>query len=467
MNKISLKYLLNTFIAFTTLLFSHAAVSQTDTTIARTFGGPFYEEGNQIIACAEGGYAMIGTTGSDQPNNTNFYLVRIDQNFNCLWSANYGGLGIEKGFSIVENDEGDFLLCGYTNSYGEGGYDILVYKVNSEGDLIWQKTFGGSDWDFSKKMIKHPEDGYLICGNTYSIGNGGSDAYLLHINEDGVLLNEWTFGDEGDEEFNDLIVYNSTIYLCGAIKQNPNWSASVWSVDLQSGEVNWQHLDGATGKDYKAYGITTDGGRLYVCGEQDTQTFASGYYEYLTFDGELTYYLIPVEYSNSYFYKQIAVMNDNVYVIGTTRAFGMGGADGFLYRFHLDNYYTGGLFYGGTADDSFTSFLLEEGKIVFSGARQSSETQQWQALAILYTKSNLESENNMNPVDQTCFTVDVDDANISKPISIEQYSIYDITGKLILNNERNSIENIFLKVNSGFYLIVSHDKTIIKKVIIP
>ncbi|MFM9985415.1 MAG: hypothetical protein ACKVOK_09315, partial [Flavobacteriales bacterium] len=185
--------------------FACALSAQEDTAYVRTYGGPYFEEGRQIIECASGGYAVIGTTGSDVANNTNFYLLRLDANLECMWSKSLGGLEVEKGYSIVEDENQHLFLCGYTNSEGAGGYDILLIKTNSEGDEQWRKTYGGEDWDFAYKIIAHPEEGFLICGKTYSMGNGGSDGYLLHVDVEGEIISEWTYGGEGDDEFVDVV----------------------------------------------------------------------------------------------------------------------------------------------------------------------------------------------------------------------------------------------------------------------
>lgn len=458
---LTIKYAIVTII---TMMLSFCGNAQLDTAIVRTFGGPYYEEGRQIIECAEGGYAIIGTTGSDQLNNTNFYLLRLDEELNCLWSQNYGGAEVEWGYSIVEDANNNLLVCGYTNSYGEGGYDILVYKVDPLGNVLWQKTYGGSDWDFAYKMIAHPEEGYLICGKTYSYGNGGSDAYLLHISEDGNLIDEWTYGGEGDDEFRDLDFTNeSSIILCGHTSVDGISQASVWSLGINSEEIIWQHINGDGLNNFKALSVQCTENRIYVSGERGSGDLHFGYYQYLSFDNEQTYWF-SIDQSNSDSFQQIQYFDNSVTLVGYSYAFGFGAQDCLLYRFTDElHYYEGGIHYGGTADDYFSSFLIDSTKMVFTGARQNPATDAWQMLVMLYTKTVLETENNMAPENQTCFTVDIEEFYSSQNEMIK-FSVYDITGRLIIEEKETSIDKLQSGLNSGLYVIVSSDFSLVKKI---
>ena len=131
-----------------------------DTVLVRSYGGPHFEQANDIIRCSAGGYAVVGTTGSNETGNTDIFMARFDDDLNCIWSNNYGGSDVEWGLSLVEDWSGNLLAVGYTLSSGAGSYDALVLKVDAEGDFMWQQTFGGDDWDFGKKIIAHPHGGF-------------------------------------------------------------------------------------------------------------------------------------------------------------------------------------------------------------------------------------------------------------------------------------------------------------------
>ncbi|MDZ4822598.1 MAG: hypothetical protein SH856_03995 [Flavobacteriales bacterium] len=214
-SKFVIRYFFRLFILILYVSASPSGVIAQDEAIVRTYGGPYYEEGRQIIECSDYGYIVIGTTGSDQLNNTDFYLLRLDDDLNCVWSKNLGGVEVEWGYSIVEDAFGTFYICGYTNSFGNGAYDALVYRVDANGEIIWQHTYGGTDWDFVYKIIAHPTSGFLLCGKTYSQGAGSSDGWLFHIDAFGNMVDEWVYGGLGEDEFVDVEVTEDGRVVCG------------------------------------------------------------------------------------------------------------------------------------------------------------------------------------------------------------------------------------------------------------
>lgn len=441
-------------LSYTALLITTAQAQQ-DTAIVRTYGGPYYEEGKEIIECAAGGYAIIGTTGSDQLNNTNIYLLRIDGNLNCVWNRNYGGADVEWGYSLVENAQGQLLLCGYTNSQGHGGYDILVIKVDEDGNVIWQQTYGGTDWDFGYKIIAHPTDGYLICGKTYSYGNGGSDGYLLHINEDGNIINEWTYGSEGDDELRDMDIIPETqeLIIFGTSEVDGLMCASTRKLDINTGGIVWEHQESDNSNNFYANAIHCNNESIFLVGVKKHETLEHSYYRQLSQNGEeLSFFLESPQ--NSYVFNDIKFFNDHINVVGGSRVYGYGGMDCIMYRLSLSGIFEGGFFYGDTADDFFSSLIIDDEKMVLTGARQNPQTQQWQLLVMLYNREILSSEGNMDPIDNGCMTVGIEIPPVAESLKTDfPCIVYDLTGKIILQNVPFDQIKLGKNIADGLYII--------------
>ena len=85
-------------------------IAQADTLWLKEFGGSSFEQANEIIRCSQGGYAMVGTTGSNETGSTDIFITRLDEELNCIWSANFGGSNVEWGVGIVEDFSGNFLV---------------------------------------------------------------------------------------------------------------------------------------------------------------------------------------------------------------------------------------------------------------------------------------------------------------------------------------------------------------------
>ena len=350
--------------------FAFQSSAQLDTAIVRTYGGPYFEEGKQIIECASGGYAIIGTTGSDQINNTNFYLLRLDSDLNCMWNKVLGGSDVEWGQSLVEDDAGNFMLCGYTNSEGAGGYDVLVIKVDAIGEVIWKKTYGGSDWDFGYKIIKHSQTGFLLCGKTYSYGNGGSDAYLLHIDDAGEVLHEWTYGGAGEDGFNSVLLLDDGQIIVGGHEQSANDQRFAWLISLGIDYViQWQKLyeqfDNGSINDIKK----SNDDFFLITGEYLTPGNPNnGFYEKLDAFGESSFF----QSSNEFSVQSIAEGEDYLYVAGNTSLFGAGGSAALILRLDLYSTWLNGAAFGGVYDEAAHDLFIDsDNAVLLLGASSS------------------------------------------------------------------------------------------------
>ncbi|MBK7667341.1 MAG: hypothetical protein IPJ32_08340 [Sphingobacteriaceae bacterium] len=104
------------------------------------------------------------------------------------WEKSYGGFNNDIGKSIIQLADSGFVIAGYTNSFGAGGYDMLVVRTDKAGTLIWQKTFGGLDWDFANAVKTTPlGDSLIIVGSTYSFGYGKMDGYIVKTDLNGIF----------------------------------------------------------------------------------------------------------------------------------------------------------------------------------------------------------------------------------------------------------------------------------------
>ena len=165
----------------------------------RTYGGIYSDYGSEIIETDDRGFLAVGTTGSSGAGRDDVFLVKVDSAGNLQWGRTYGGPEMDVGYSVCQSEDGRYLVVGGTMSFGAGSYDVFAFKVDSSGDVLWSKTYGGSGWD-EAFSVKRVNGGYVIAGMTNSFGSGGYDFYLLRIDENGDTLWSATFGGSGWEE---------------------------------------------------------------------------------------------------------------------------------------------------------------------------------------------------------------------------------------------------------------------------
>lgn len=238
---------------------------QAQTTWQHTYGGYSTDEGNSVLVNAEGNYLIVGSTGSFGAGGGDVYVLLLDPTGQKIWSTTLGGAGVEQGRQAVQALDGGYVIVGTTNSSGSGGYDGYVVKIDALGNPVWERTFGGADWDFLHSIAHSDDGGYVVAGQTHSAGNGGGDAWVLKLDEAGFMQWERTYGGDEEDFARSIITTMEDGYMiAGGISTAMDQNA--WLVNLDSaGEVIWDVQVGGDSLDYANSVIqTADGGYAAV-----------------------------------------------------------------------------------------------------------------------------------------------------------------------------------------------------------
>jgi len=161
----------------------------------KTYGGKDDDDARCILKVDNGYIFAAGSRSFNR--NGGVWIVKVDENGNEIWNKTYGGKEHEIGYSIIETDDG-YLVGGITSSYGHGGYDIWVIKIDENGNEIWNKTYGGAGEEYGGILMK-TTDGYIILGETFSYGKGGEDIWAIKVDENGNEIWNKTYGSIGDD----------------------------------------------------------------------------------------------------------------------------------------------------------------------------------------------------------------------------------------------------------------------------
>jgi hypothetical protein len=151
----------------------------------KTIGGPHHEEGNSLIQTADGGYAIAGATTSFGAGLLDVYVVKLDANGNLQWTKTIGGPESEEGVSLIQTSDGGYAIAGLTQSFGAGEDDVYVVKLDANGNLQWTKTIGGPESEEGVSLIQTSDGSYVFAGTTRSFGAGGRDVYVVKLDKNG------------------------------------------------------------------------------------------------------------------------------------------------------------------------------------------------------------------------------------------------------------------------------------------
>ncbi|MCI3939358.1 T9SS type A sorting domain-containing protein [Chryseobacterium aahli] len=210
------------------------------------------------------------TSENKQNNGYDFLLVKLNQQGEEVWEKYFSGQNHDFLSATVATQEGGFLLAGTSYSgkgldkkdSGKGGSDIWLIRINEFGDEIWQKTLGSSSDEEAKAVIQTTDFGFFVAGNVQNApkGHGSKDVIVSKIDKNGKELSQIIIGGKGLDEVEKMIptidggallgIYSRS--TIGGSKKTENFGeGDFWIVKLnKEGKVEWEKNFGGKGDDH-------------------------------------------------------------------------------------------------------------------------------------------------------------------------------------------------------------------------
>jgi hypothetical protein len=232
-----------------------------------TFKGKGSSAGWSVQVAIDGGYIIAGyTKASVAEGGNNVYLVKTDLRGELEWEKYFGGTYYDRGHSVQVTGDGGYIIAGETESFGAGKSDVYLIKTNSNGELEWNKTYGGPENDIGWCVRVTSDGGYIIAGLTDSYGVGGSDVYLVKTDSNGKLMWEKAFGRAGYDRGYCVQVTDDGGYVISGFVTASNVSLGydVYLVKTDSnGDLEWEKTFGGPDHDMGwCVQVTSDGGYI-------------------------------------------------------------------------------------------------------------------------------------------------------------------------------------------------------------
>ncbi|MCD4774465.1 MAG: T9SS type A sorting domain-containing protein [Candidatus Aegiribacteria sp.] len=234
-----------------------------DTLWTKTYGGSLKDEGETVVITEDQGFAIAGYTYSYGAGDKDFYLIRTDSSGDTLWTKTYGGSGDDLAWSVAAVPGGGFIVAGRTASSGAGSWDVWLVRTNADGDMLWNKTFGGGGWDSALEVQCTADSGFIVNGYTMSSGAGQTDYYMLKIDASGNLLWSRTYGGSNYDNGTCIEQLPDGGYLLGGYtKSFGDTNGDFWIIRTDAnGDSLWSQIYGGSGTEQlNGMDLTFDGG---------------------------------------------------------------------------------------------------------------------------------------------------------------------------------------------------------------
>lgn len=272
----------------------------------RKYGSQYNDVAAAIATTSDGGILFTaGIGGLDSAGNPveggdiepgmgtgGFWLLRLNGSGDILWQNRFGGSSSDIPYAMALTQDKGCILVGATASsdgdvtfhYPGSFMDGWVLKVDSLGQLQWQKTLGGTGWDILSTVVPTREGGYVVAGYTESndgdvSGNhGGADGWVVKLDTEGSLEWQRTLGGTGNDQFNSVVLTADGGFALAGFTNSTNGDVSYslgggdgWVVKLDSlGNLQWDLSLGGSGSDFLRKIRQTEDGGFLVAGDSDS-----------------------------------------------------------------------------------------------------------------------------------------------------------------------------------------------------
>jgi subtilisin family serine protease len=256
-------------------------------------GGAADDASFSVTPTADGGYAVFGVTASFTNGSTDYIIYKLDADGHPVWQKNFGGAGEDTGTSVIQTTDAGFVLFGESNTFTNGGKDFLLFKLDVDGNKVARKNFGGLEDEIAlgpddaggNGIIQTADGGYAFCGQSKSYTNGLGDIVVYRINHNGALLWRKNFGGAADDEAHAIRqTADGGFVLAGSSQSFTNGGKDfvIYKLDADGNEV-WHKNYGGT-EDDAAFSIYQDAdGNYMVAGYSYSFCTTPGYPDFLLF----------------------------------------------------------------------------------------------------------------------------------------------------------------------------------------
>ncbi len=233
---------ISTFILFSFMFWAHVLSQTPDTLWTKSFGGNGEDWiGSSVTQTDDNGFIMAGWY--DNGDAADVWLLKTDANGDTLWTKTFGGSEDDMGSDIVITPQGDYVIAAITHSYGAGEDDWWLIKTDADGNMIWNKTYGGIEEDEDVSIEKTSDGGFILTGQHTIDGDG--QVWLVKTDSNGnVVWDNYAFPNAEAGSVGHCVRQTTD---GGYIIVGENDDLGIWLIKTDpSGNMEWNNAYGGS-----------------------------------------------------------------------------------------------------------------------------------------------------------------------------------------------------------------------------
>jgi hypothetical protein len=251
---------------------------------SKSYGNGYSMGARSLVQMDDGGYVVVGDVSSNNTHGWDTLVVRVDSLGNSIWSKTYGGINDDRAMQVIKSKDNYLVLAGFTNSNGSepsGPLDYWLAKLDFEGNMIWTRSFGGNQEDYGTCLAETADGGFVMAGQTrYGAYPAPQDFWLVKTDASGNMQWNKTYGGSDAEEAMSVIQTKDGGYaIVGITRSIGAGSTDFWLVKTDSsGNKQWSRTYGGRGHDLATNVFQTEDGGYVLAGSTDS--YGSGDYDF-------------------------------------------------------------------------------------------------------------------------------------------------------------------------------------------
>ncbi len=284
-------------------------------TWVRTFEGSNYGAFFGVTLTEDGNILAVGATNHLHmpPYSGDALFIKLTPDGNVLWERTWGGDGYDQADSVVPAADGGYYIFGETDSYGAGDRDFFLLKISEDGAEEWLETYGGARREWPYGMLPLSNGELLIYGFTESIG-GGRDEYAIRVAQDGGIIWEYTVESPEEELVLDALeTPEGDLVLAVSVEEDGKL------VKLEAdGSIQWAHRYELAGWQFASQVAQTSDGGFLLAGfsMSSSRRQADTWLARCTTTGELEWETSFGEAGFDDYANSLIRLSDGTYLIG-------------------------------------------------------------------------------------------------------------------------------------------------------